>query len=82
VIVPHDPGPAQLSVQSSPRLPTSVAVPMMLAVPAVATESVVGTILTAIGAIATVALFDFVRSATEVAVIVTVPPAGIVEGAV
>ena len=81
MIVPHPP-PAQLSVQSSPRFPRSVEVPMKLAVAAVATESVDGETFTTTGTILMVALLDFVLSITEVAVTVTVPPVGIVAGAV
>jgi hypothetical protein len=55
---------------------------MKLAMPAVATESVAGETFTITGTSVMVALLDFVWSITEVAVTVTVPPGGIVAGAV
>jgi hypothetical protein len=80
---PQAPALAQVSVQSTPALAASlVTIAFSSEVAPVPTESVAGATLTETGRIVMLALIDFVGSLTEVAVTVTVLPAGTADGAV
>lgn len=83
-ILPHAPAvPHTGAAQSTPALALSkVTAAVIVAVVPTATDAAVGVAVTAIGAIVTVALTCFVASLIELAVSVTVPPDGIVFGAV